>query len=127
MQCNGTLQLHAAICRAAMWRCATISTVLARRASYCEIYNERLYDLLKWTQQPLPVRWSAARGFHVPDLALRPCPSMAELLKARHTLGAQQPMGFLSWYGSHPCCHTLEKIARTQARKLCKLLTVLFF
>lgn len=63
----------------------TNNTILEPRASYCEIYNERLYDLLKWTQQPLAVRWSAARGFHVPDLALRPCPSMAELLKARGT------------------------------------------
>ena len=78
-QCSLWCRVLAVCCRAAK------SSVLARRASYCEIYNERLYDLLKWTQQPLAVRWSAARGFHVPDLALRACPSMAELLKARST------------------------------------------
>jgi len=55
----------------------------ARRASYCEIYNERVYDLLRWTRQPLAVRWAAAHGFHVPDLATRACTCMADILQAR--------------------------------------------
>lgn len=55
-----------------------------RRASYCEIYNEHLYDLLRWTQQPLAVRWGAARGFHVPDLAVRTCTRMADILQVEH-------------------------------------------
>ncbi len=55
-----------------------------RRASYCDIYNEHLYDLLRWTQQPLAVRWGAARGFHVPDLAVRTCTRMADILQVEH-------------------------------------------
>ena len=53
------------------------------RASYCEIYNEALYDLLRWTKQQLPVRWEPAKGFHVPDLMVRECPVMANMLNVR--------------------------------------------
>lgn len=53
------------------------------RASYCEIYNEALYDLLRWTKQQLPVRWDAGKGFHVPDLMIRDCPAMGDMLNVR--------------------------------------------
>ena len=53
------------------------------RASYCEIYNEALYDLVRWSRQQLPVRWDAARGFHVPDLLIKDCASMADMLNVR--------------------------------------------
>ncbi len=56
---------------------------LACRASYCEIYNEALYDLLRWTKQQLPVRWDPARGFHVPDLFVKDCPAMSDMLNVR--------------------------------------------
>ena len=52
------------------------------RASYCEIYNEALYDLLKFSKQQLPVRWDAHRGFHAPDLMQRDCSTMADLMQA---------------------------------------------
>jgi hypothetical protein len=55
----------------------------AARASYCEIYNEALYDLVRWSRQPLAVRWEPARGFHVPDLAVRDCAGMADMLGVR--------------------------------------------
>ncbi len=51
----------------------------ARRASYCEIYNEALFDLVRWTRQQLPVRWDAVKGFHAPDLSIRACASMADM------------------------------------------------
>ncbi len=51
-----------------------------RRASYCEIYNEALYDLLHWTKEQLQVRWDAGKGFHVPDLAIKDCPSINDML-----------------------------------------------
>ena len=91
------------------------------RASYCDIYNERLYDLLKWTQQPLAVRWSAARGFHVPDLALRACPSMPDLLKARRTLAhtsrfqeliRQSLLSACTGPGLHACMHSSSVVTR---------------
>ncbi|BDA49457.1 probable Kinesin-like protein KIF17 at N-terminal half [Coccomyxa sp. Obi] len=50
------------------------------RASYCEIYNEALYDLQRWTKQQLPVRWDPAKGFHVPDLFVKDCPAMSDML-----------------------------------------------
>ena len=56
------------------------------RASYCEIYNEALYDLLKFSKQQLPVRWDAHRGFHAPDLMQRDCSTMADLTQVRASL-----------------------------------------
>lgn len=51
------------------------------RASYCEIYNEAIYDLLNFTNQQLPVRWDAAKGFHVPDLYIKECAEIQDLLQ----------------------------------------------
>ena len=42
-----------------------------------------LYDLVNWTQAPLPVRWDAAQGFHVPDLVVQPCPSIDDMFLVR--------------------------------------------
>lgn len=44
------------------------------------------------------MRWGAARGFHVPDLAVRACNSMADLLQAWHNPGpeVQVRLGFRS-------------------------------
>lgn len=53
------------------------------RASYCEIYNEALYDLLRWTKQQLPVRWDAAKGFHVTNLLIKDCPTIPDMLSVR--------------------------------------------
>ena len=62
---------------------ASAQAALTCRASYCEIYNEALYDLLKFSKAQLPVRWDALRGFHCPDLVQRDCSSMADLMQAR--------------------------------------------
>ena len=51
------------------------------RATYCEIYNEQLYDLLRFSKQQLSVRWDAQRGFHAPDLASKDCATVEDLLQ----------------------------------------------
>ena len=53
------------------------------RASYCEIYNEAIYDLLNFTNQQLSIRWDAVRGFHVPDLFVKECAELQDLLQVR--------------------------------------------
>lgn len=35
------------------------------KASYVEIYNENVYDLVHFQQKSLPVKWDAAYGFYV--------------------------------------------------------------
>ena len=48
------------------------------RASYSEIYNEALYDLLCFDQRQLSLRWDPVKGFHAPDLTLQDCPGLAD-------------------------------------------------
>ena len=55
--------------------------VISCRASYCEIYNEALYDLLKFTKQQLQVRWDSGKGFYVPELAVKECSSVEDMLE----------------------------------------------
>ena len=85
----------------------------ARRASHCEIYNEALYDLLRWTKQQLAVRWDAAKGFHVPDLFVKDCPAMSDMLNVR------------TFKGNFPCrkidyCHPLQYLLGVRVK--CSLL-----
>lgn len=59
-------------------------------ASYCEIYNEGLYDLLQGDGRQLAVRWEAKTGaFYVPELTVVPCFSLADLLQVIN-LGLQR-------------------------------------
>lgn len=70
------------------------------RASYCEIYNEQVYDLLKFTKQPLPVKWDAHQGFHVAGLHLRETKTLPEMLQvnsvtkqfSKHVRGMIRPL-----------------------------------
>lgn len=48
----------------------------AVRASYSEIYNEALYDLLCFDQRQLSLRWDPLRGFHAPELTVLDCPAL---------------------------------------------------
>ncbi|KAK9820703.1 hypothetical protein WJX74_009789 [Apatococcus lobatus] len=63
------------------------------RASYCEIYNEGLYDLLKFTQQQLPVRWDSGKGFYVPDLYVRSCSTLNDMMQVISRGMAHRRMG----------------------------------
>jgi hypothetical protein len=59
-------------------------------ASYCEIYNEGLYDLLQGDGRQLAVRWDAKTGaFYVPELTVVPCSTLADLLQVIN-LGLQR-------------------------------------
>ena len=65
-------------------------------ASYLEIYNEQVFDLLAGEnaagegafssagsprdKRPLPLRWDAHLGFHVPGLRVVPCPTHEDAL-----------------------------------------------
>jgi hypothetical protein len=49
-------------------------------ASYLEIYNEQINDLLNPASTGLPVRWHAAQGFFVEGLVVIDCESIDELM-----------------------------------------------
>ena len=76
-------------------RRACLSHHCCCRASYCEIYNEALYDLLHWTKEQLQVRWDAGRGFYVPGLALKECVTVDDMLNVRNR----------GSYPRHECFH----------------------
>ncbi|KAJ8566684.1 hypothetical protein ON010_g6435 [Phytophthora cinnamomi] len=50
------------------------------RASYCEIYNEQVFDLLNPGSGTLNVRWNARAGFYVQDLLVVRCDSLSDVL-----------------------------------------------
>ena len=50
------------------------------RASFCEIYNEMIYDLLNLTGDSLPLRWNAAMGFFVQGQLVVQCDSIDDVL-----------------------------------------------
>nr|AAH22225.1 Kif12 protein [Mus musculus] len=52
------------------------------RASYLEIYNEQVWDLLSLgSPRPLPVRWTKARGFYVEQLRVVEFGSLEALME----------------------------------------------
>ncbi|KAK1929327.1 Osmotic avoidance abnormal protein 3 [Phytophthora citrophthora] len=57
---------------------AEVKTVV--RASYCEIYNEQVFDLLNPGSGALNVRWNARAGFYVQDLLVVRCDSLSDVL-----------------------------------------------
>jgi hypothetical protein len=50
------------------------------KASYCEIYNEQVFDLLNLQSQCLQVRWNLTNGFFVKDLIVVECSNAEDLL-----------------------------------------------
>lgn len=50
------------------------------QASYLEIYNENVLDLLNPQNSGLPVRWSAERGFFVENLFIVDCDTLDDCL-----------------------------------------------
>lgn len=51
------------------------------KASYCEIYNEQVFDLLNLTSTSLPVRWKPGKGFFVQDLFVVECQSLEDVME----------------------------------------------
>eukprot|EP00198_Chlamydomonas_reinhardtii_P014309 XP_001703646.1 predicted protein [Chlamydomonas reinhardtii] len=54
-------------------------------ASYLEIYNEGIYDLLNLKAKNLPVKWDAALGFFVPGLKQAACSKLETMLDVIRT------------------------------------------
>lgn len=59
---------------------APIDVKTVVRASYCEIYNEQVFDLLNPGSGALNVRWNARAGFYVQDLLVVRCDSLSDVL-----------------------------------------------
>jgi len=53
---------------------------VAMAASYLEVYNEQIFDLLGPHDEPLPVRWDPHKGFHVPGLRKVECGTLEEMM-----------------------------------------------
>jgi len=51
------------------------------KASFCEIYNEQVYDLLNTSGASLPVRWNPKKGFFVQDLFVVDCQNHADVME----------------------------------------------
>lgn len=47
-------------------------------ASFCEIYNEAVFDLLNIENRQLSIRWDSLNNFYAPDLYLHECPTIDE-------------------------------------------------
>lgn len=48
--------------------------------SFCEIYNDAVYDLLLCNNRPLKLKWDAGEGFHAPDIHIQPCNTLQDAL-----------------------------------------------
>lgn len=53
--------------------------VYSLSASYCEIYNEGIYDLLNVENKQLSLRWDPNRSFYAPDLYVHECSSISDI------------------------------------------------
>lgn len=51
------------------------------RCSFCEVYNEQVYDLLNLSEDGLAVRWSArGKFFYVQDLLVVECTTLEDIV-----------------------------------------------
>jgi hypothetical protein len=55
------------------------------KASYVEIYNEGVYDLIHFQQKTLPVKWDATYGFYVQGLKVVPCGQARTMMEVIRT------------------------------------------
>eukprot|EP00877_Chromochloris_zofingiensis_P013436 jgi/Chrzof1/8346/Cz03g07020.t1 len=55
------------------------------KASYLEIYNEAVFDLIHFKQKGLPVKWDATHGFYVQGLKVVPCGQMKTMMEVIRT------------------------------------------
>ena len=55
-------------------------TTYSVRASFAEIYNEQVYDLLNLQSGPLQVRWNIRNGFFVQDLFVVECENTSDVM-----------------------------------------------
>lgn len=55
------------------------------KASYMEIYNEAVFDLINFSPKAksLPVKWDASYGFYVQGLRVVPCAQQRTMMEVR--------------------------------------------
>lgn len=68
-------------------------TKYAVSASYLEIYNETIQDLLNLKGKGLQIKWDAAQGFYVPGLKSMACADMESMLE----VGISCMVGLCGW------------------------------
>ncbi|OUM69855.1 hypothetical protein PIROE2DRAFT_33309, partial [Piromyces sp. E2] len=76
------------------------------KATYFEIYNERIKDLLNPENKSLPVRWCKNRGFYVESLVEQKCGNFDECLKLLELGNSNKSIGkhHLNDYSSRSHC-----------------------
>ena len=83
--------------------------------SFCEIYNDAVYDLILCNNRPLKLKWDAGEGFHAPDIHIQPCNTLQDALavldlgnkrrrQRSHSLNAESSRShaILTMYLFHP-------------------------
>jgi hypothetical protein len=84
------------------------------KASYLEIYNEGVYDLVHFNPKAksLPVKWDASYGFYVQGLKVVPCSQLRTMMEVR-LAGLQQtgraPLWLLARQSSNAGCRGVLK------------------
>ena len=63
--------------------CALQDAKYSLQASYLEIYNEGIFDLLNLKARNLPVKWDPAQGFFVPGLKTVVCKDNLAMMEVR--------------------------------------------
>ena len=69
------------------------------KASYWEVYNEQINDLLSDAKESLPVRWDVSKGFHGPGQLTLHCPTIDDVFRVLNRGTRQRKV-------SSPSCHT---------------------
>lgn len=59
----------------------SVTSSLRIRASYCEIYNEMVYDLLNLENKKLQIRYNEFHGFYVNGLTVIQCDCLEEIME----------------------------------------------
>jgi hypothetical protein len=89
--------------------------------SFCEIYNDAVYDLILCNNRPLKLKWDAGEGFHAPDIHIQPCNTLQDALavldlgnkrrrQRSHSLNAESSRShaILTMYLFHPAGMDLQ-------------------
>lgn len=112
-----------------------LASPVTLQASYLEIYNEQVQDLLSLgSPRPLPVRWSKTRGFYVEQLRVVECGSLEALMEllqmglsrrrsSSHTLNqaSSRSHALLTLHFSRPAvsAQPMEGLAQGYPSRLC--------
>ena len=90
------------------------------KASYLEVYNEKVQDLLELSssRDSLVVRWSADRGFYVEDLFCVTCENVDDLMAVLEEGNRIREISQDASYGNFVETQLKFAIAKLSIRKL---------